>query len=160
MKKQIKNSKTAKKSKASSVLKRPINKTKAKKAADKDLKKKVNQTLIFSPKELSEIEKSLTERKNDLIKNIEDKRNYDLKESEVGDQIDEASDSLDKEILFGSSENERKILDEIEAALRRIKNGIYGKCEQCGIIIDKKRIKALPYSRYCIKCQIKNDSYK
>lgn len=115
---------------------------------------------IFSKKELSEIEALLNTRKAELVKNMEDKRNYDLKESEVGDQIDEASNSLDKEILFGSSENERKILEEIESALRRIKNGTYGKCEQCSQPIDKKRVKALPYSRYCIKCQIKNDSYR
>ncbi|GAB4033002.1 MAG: hypothetical protein Fur0012_12180 [Elusimicrobiota bacterium] len=152
-KKKISNIKTSKKVKTKSPQKRKTivhKSSSAPKAAQE----------LFSKAELSEIEAKLLENKTDLVKNIEDKKNYDLKESEVGDQIDEASDSLDKEILFGSSENERKILEEIEAALRRIKNGSYGKCEQCGIIIDRKRIKALPYSRYCIKCQIKNDSYK
>lgn len=152
-KKKISNIKTGKKvkTKAPKKIKAAVNRSHLAPKASKEL---------FSKTELAEIEAKLLENKTDLIKNIEDKKNYDLKESEVGDQIDEASDSLDKEILFGSSENERKILEEIEAALRRIKNGSYGKCEQCGITIDKKRIKALPYSRYCIKCQIKNDAYK
>ncbi len=158
MKKTKKAAAASKQKKAAFKNKNKISSVKTKAVSAKTPANKAGE--MFSKKELSEIEAFLNGRKAELIKNMEDKRNYDLKESEVGDQIDEASNSLDKEILFGSSENERKILEEIESALRRIKNGTYGKCEQCSQPIDKKRVKALPYSRYCIKCQIKNDSYR
>ena len=74
-------------------------------------------------------------------------------EPEVGDSIDQATQSLDKEILFELSDNERKMLGDIEAALRKMEKGTYGLCEHCKRTIEKKRIKALPSARYCMSCQ-------
>ncbi|MDA8132070.1 MAG: TraR/DksA family transcriptional regulator [Elusimicrobia bacterium] len=91
--------------------------------------------------------------KTDISKNVEDKRNMDLLEPEVGDSIDQASQSLDKEILFELSDNERRILRDIDAALRKMEKGTYGLCEHCKKPIQKKRIKALPSARYCMACQ-------
>ncbi len=103
--------------------------------------------------ELAGIAAGLSEMKKDIAKNVEDKKNLDLLEPEVGDSIDQATQSLDKEILFELSDNERKILRDIEAALRKLEKGAYGLCEHCKNIIDKKRIKALPSARYCMTCQ-------
>ena len=103
--------------------------------------------------ELAEIAASLNEMKTDISKNVEDKRNMDLLEPEVGDSIDQASQSLDKEILFELSDNERRILRDIDAALRKMEKGTYGLCEHCKKPIQKKRIKALPSARYCMACQ-------
>ncbi|OGR50630.1 MAG: hypothetical protein A2049_10955 [Elusimicrobia bacterium GWA2_62_23] len=91
--------------------------------------------------------------KTDIAKNVEDKRNLDMGEPEVGDSIDQATQSLDKEILFELSDNERKMLGDIEAALRKMEKGTYGLCEHCKRTIEKKRIKALPSARYCMSCQ-------
>jgi len=112
-----------------------------------------------STNNFEEFEKKLLEMKKSIEKVLADKKEFDLVENEIGDQIDEAGQSLDKEVIFEQSDNERKILNEINAALRKLKNGTYGKCEQCGTEIEPKRLKAVPYSRYCIKCQIKNDKY-
>lgn len=103
--------------------------------------------------EIAEISAKLTEMKIDLAKNVEDKRNLDMGEPEVGDSIDQATQSLDKEILFELSDNERKMLGDIEAALRKMSKGSYGLCEHCKRHIEKKRIKALPSARYCMACQ-------
>ncbi len=103
--------------------------------------------------ELDEIAAALGEMKTDIAKNVEDKKNLDLLEPEVGDSIDQATQSLDKEILFELSDNERKILRDIEAALRKMEKGTYGLCEHCKNVIEKKRIKALPSARYCMACQ-------
>lgn len=103
--------------------------------------------------ELAEIAAGLSEMKTDIAKNVEDKKNLDLLEPEVGDSIDQATQSLDKEILFELSDNERKILRDIEAAMRKMEKGTYGLCEHCKSVIEKKRIKALPSARYCIACQ-------
>ena len=99
--------------------------------------------------EIKEIKKHLEELKADAEKRLKDKKNMDMPENEVGDPIDVASQSLDKEILFELSGNSH----EIEAALRKIEKGIYGRCELCRQPIPKKRIKALPFARYCVNCQ-------
>ena len=51
------------------------------------------------------------------------------------------------------AELEAKELVQVERALRRLKQGTYGKCEGCAIKIPMARLQALPYSTLCIKCQ-------
>ena len=82
-----------------------------------------------------------------------------MPEAEVGDPIDDASRSLDKEILFELSGNAHNTIEQIEAALRKIDKGIYGTCEYCRQPIPKKRIKALPFARYCVNCQHSTDKH-
>jgi RNA polymerase-binding transcription factor DksA len=48
---------------------------------------------------------------------------------------------------------ERFILREIEAALVRLEQGTYGRCEQCGSAVAAERLEILPYTRYCARCQ-------
>ncbi|MBU2572773.1 MAG: TraR/DksA family transcriptional regulator [Elusimicrobia bacterium] len=107
----------------------------------------------FTKKEISEIQAELSEMRNDIAKAVDKKKALDMTEPEVGDSIDQAAQSLDKEILFELSDNERTMLDSIEAALRKIENGTYGVCEHCKKRIEKKRLKALPSARYCLLCQ-------
>jgi DnaK suppressor protein len=103
--------------------------------------------------EVAEIAAQLNEMKTDIAKNVADKKNLDMLEPEVGDSIDQATQSLDKEILFELSDNERKMLRDIESALRKMEKNTYGICEHCKDLIEKKRIKALPSARYCMACQ-------
>lgn len=152
--------KTAKKA---AVKKAPAKKTAPKKAPAKQLQakkpaaapapKKLAQGEPLTKTELAEIAAYLAEMKVDIAKNVEDKKNLDILEPEVGDSIDQATQSLDKEILFELSDNERKILRDVDAALRKMDKGTYGYCEHCKKAIEKKRIKALPSARYCMTCQ-------
>ncbi len=107
----------------------------------------------FSRRDLDDIRLKLNEMRTSLSKNVEDKRNMDILEPEVGDSIDQATQSLDKEILFELSDNERKMLANIDASLRKMENGNYGVCEHCKRPVEKKRLKALPSARYCMSCQ-------
>jgi len=155
--------------KKAAAKKAPAKKTAVKKAPARKIARTIKAPVMKAPKaapvkkipaaepltkaELAEIAASLSEMKTDIAKNVEDKKNLDLLEPEVGDSIDQATQSLDKEILFELSDNERKILRDIEAALRKMEKGTYGLCEHCKNIIEKKRIKALPSARYCMICQ-------
>ena len=107
----------------------------------------------FSKSELAGIRAKLSVMRGDIAKTVDDKKAFDMTEPEVGDSIDQAAQSLDKEILFELSDNERTMLDSIEAALRKIDNGTYGICEHCKKRIEKKRLKAVPPARYCLPCQ-------
>lgn len=145
--------------KKASAKKAPAKKAPAKKAAPKKAAVKAAPAPRLAPggplskQEIADIAASLSEMKADIAKNVEDKKNLDLLEPEVGDSIDQATQSLDKEILFELSDNERKILGDIDAALRKMDKGTYGLCEHCKKQIEKKRIKALPSARYCMACQ-------
>jgi DnaK suppressor protein len=52
-------------------------------------------------------------------------------------------------------ENEAHIRDESLAALERIENGTYGRCENCNTAIPAERLDAIPYTRYCVGCAAK-----
>ncbi len=46
----------------------------------------------------------------------------------------------------------RRELDDIEAALRRIDEGSYGRCEACGGAMGLQRLRAIPEARFCLSC--------
>jgi DnaK suppressor protein len=56
------------------------------------------------------------------------------------------------EVLEGLEDAARAELVEIRAAMRRLDDGSYGECEQCGTTIPDGRLEALPHARRCVKC--------
>ena len=71
---------------------------------------------------------------------------------------DVASDNYEVEFSLGRASDEQNILYTIDEALKRVKDGTYGNCTQCGKSILKKRLEALPHTELCIACQSKNES--
>ncbi len=102
---------------------------------------------------LAPIRKQLLEMRDDLMKTVRNQQISDTMQNDIGDSVDEASRSIERELLFELSDNERVTLDQIEAALRKIDKGTYGLCESCQRPIAKARLDALPFARYCIDCQ-------
>ena len=76
-----------------------------------------------------------------------------------GDTADVAFDAGSEEIATQLAELEARELSQIERALARIKQGIYGLCEHCQEKIPVQRLNALPYSTTCIECQREMESY-
>jgi len=60
-----------------------------------------------------------------------------------------------KEFLFHQSNNDRQLLQMVEGALSRIREGSFGECISCGKEINAKRLEAVPWTRHCIECQEK-----
>jgi DnaK suppressor protein len=75
------------------------------------------------------------------------------KAAQTGDAADAAFTSSGEEIASQLAELEAKELAQVERAVRRLKQGTYGKCEVCSTKIPVARLNALPYSTLCIKCQ-------
>src|SRR5260370_3132181 len=71
------------------------------------------------------------------------------------DIADRAASSYTKEFLFSQSNNDRQLLQMVETALQRIREGEFGECVNCGNEINAKRLEAVPWTRYCIECQEK-----
>jgi RNA polymerase-binding transcription factor DksA len=65
---------------------------------------------------------------------------------------DAGSDIFEIENTLGLMDSERKILREVDAALSRIEEGKYGICEGNSELIPKQRLKAIPWTRYCVVC--------
>jgi DnaK suppressor protein len=69
------------------------------------------------------------------------------------DIVDRANNSYSRELMFSLSDSERQLLLQIEEALKRLENGVYGSCVHCGDAIALPRLQAVPWARYCIDCQ-------
>jgi DnaK suppressor protein len=62
------------------------------------------------------------------------------------------SDNAEQELTLSLLGSEKDALKQIEAAIKRIKDGSYGRCEECGGKIPKARLEAIPYAAQCVRC--------
>lgn len=69
------------------------------------------------------------------------------------DIVDRANNSYNRELMFSLSDSERIMLLQIEEALKRMDEGTYGRCGNCGQNISLPRLQAVPWTRFCIDCQ-------
>jgi DnaK suppressor protein len=69
------------------------------------------------------------------------------------DEGDRANTSLAKEIDLAQKSRDRALLSVVDAALKRINEGTFGQCLNCGQEINAKRLEAIPWVSYCITCQ-------
>jgi RNA polymerase-binding transcription factor DksA len=65
---------------------------------------------------------------------------------------DVGTDAFEQQMNSSLMQNERQIQGEVAAALERIEEGTFGRCQNCDREISKERLKMLPYTRYCVKC--------
>lgn len=65
---------------------------------------------------------------------------------------DLGSHENEAELRVALLQNEEDLLEEVNAALRRIDQGTFGECEACHREIGEERLEALPSARYCIRC--------
>jgi DnaK suppressor protein len=70
-----------------------------------------------------------------------------------GDIYDQASSERDRELGLLLGDREREKIHSIDEALLRINEGEYGICEECDEDIPLGRLKAMPFTRHCVKCK-------
>ena len=75
-----------------------------------------------------------------------------LKDTGVGDEVDATLLNEQAEIESQLAEVESRELTRIDAALEKIRQGHYGRCETCGTPIKVVRLQAVPYATECIRC--------
>ena len=64
-----------------------------------------------------------------------------------------ATATLDREIDYTLEENSIRMLTAIDAALKRMDEGAYGTCTNCGREIPAERLEAYPWASLCIDCK-------
>ena len=67
--------------------------------------------------------------------------------------VDRARLSTTRELQSALLVQSQHHLEQVEAALRRLDEGIYRVCAACGGPINPERLNALPYATTCVKCQ-------
>jgi DnaK suppressor protein len=69
------------------------------------------------------------------------------------DEIDTASSEVNLQFTGRLREREQGLLAKVDSALRKIEQGLFGECVNCGEDIGVKRLKARPVAELCIECK-------
>lgn len=94
----------------------------------------------------------LHSKRAQLLEQLRDHRQDVFVERVPEDSLGLASLTLLEDLAVGTLQREQQLLGEIEAALRRLRGGVFGTCESCGAEIPERRLHALPWARLCLKC--------
>jgi len=80
-----------------------------------------------------------------------------LQRFDAANTEEDGTDAFERQFALSLVSSEQDSLFEIDEALRRLDEGIYGVCLQCRKLIETPRLKALPFVKMCVKCQSKNE---
>lgn len=76
------------------------------------------------------------------------------------DAIDEVTRAAERELAIRNLDRESNLLRNVRAALRRIDDGSFGVCAHCEEEISPKRLAAVPWAPFCIRCQEAADRHE
>jgi DnaK suppressor protein len=111
----------------------------------------------LSSADLESLKRILAEKRTQLLSLYEhDVRvGQESNDDNADDFVDRANNAFNRELMFSLSDNERETLLLVEEAVARLNNPSeeFGSCTHCGEPIGLARLKALPWARYCIRCQ-------
>jgi DnaK suppressor protein len=110
---------------------------------DKQLKKFKSQLEEMKKKILDDVEQTLTEMTTQA--------------GNIPDPNDRATVESERSFELRIRDRERKLMNKIDEALARIKEGEYGNCDDCGEEIAIKRLEARPVAKYCIDCKTRQE---
>lgn len=115
----------------------------------------------MSDKQLAYFKQKLLDWRQELLDESADTLNH-LKEENwhESDVNDRASVEADASLELRTRNRYRKLIDKIDAALRRIEKGTYGYCEETGEEIGIKRLEARPIATLSIEAQERHESYE
>ena len=113
----------------------------------------------LDPRDRSELEATLQRRARELREEIRatlaksDDEAWVNVANEVRDLEDESFADLVVDVNLAEIDRDLTELRAVEAALRSLREGRYGACEDCGRPIDLDRLRAAPQANRCINCQ-------
>jgi DnaK suppressor protein len=88
------------------------------------------------------------------------KRRDEIAIEKSPDAIDEVTRAAERELAIRNLDRESNLLRNVRAALHRIDDGTFGVCGHCEEDISPKRLAAVPWAPYCIKCQEAADRHE
>ena len=105
----------------------------------------------------NELRKMLEDRRRELLSEVQgrirDVRSDGNKDRDVLDQGESSEVDIQEDIEFALIQMKSETLNKIDAALRRLEDGSYGDCFECGEEISEARLRALPFAVRCKDCE-------
>jgi DnaK suppressor protein len=114
----------------------------------------------FSKEQLGMFERLLLSQRKELIGEAERAvdRMMTQKDETFADPADRATWESEASRDLRIRDRERKLVEKIDAALRRIADGTFGECEECGEMISVGRLRARPVTTLCIQCKAEQEA--
>ena len=105
----------------------------------------------------NELKKMLEDRRRELLNEVQgrirDVRLEGNKDRDVLDQGESSEVDIQEDIEFALIQMKSETLSKVDAALRRLEEGTYGDCFECGDEIAEARLRALPFAVRCKDCE-------
>ena len=105
----------------------------------------------------NELKRMLEDRRRELMSSVQEKmrdvRAEGSKDRDVLDQGESSEVDIQEDIEFALIQMKSEKLTKIDAALRRLDEGTYGNCFECGDEIAEARLRALPFAARCKDCE-------
>ena len=117
--------------------------------------KPTNKEKFMNPKMKEYFKLKLIKWKNDLLKESSNTLSNMQKEENAAkpDLTDRATEEMERTFELRTRDRERKLINKIDAALKRIDDGSYGYCEETGEPIGLKRLEARPVATLSLEAQ-------
>lgn len=134
-----------------------------KKTMDADTKSRKSRPKKVQEERKEALRKELIKKREEILKEAKAEISKYIK-GETKQLVDTALDDgdwsvidLSEDISLKQLNTHRENLQKIDEALRKLNEGTYGICEDCGEEISAERLKVLPFAIYCIDCQEKRE---
>ena len=101
--------------------------------------------------ELKRFKKTLEAKQGELVHVLRNRDAITIEKS--ADALDEVQHAAERELAIRNLDRESNLLRLVKLALRRLNEGSYGTCLHCEEDINPRRLKAVPWTPYCITCQ-------
>lgn len=113
---------------------------------------------FMNPMQLEYFRRKLLSWRDQLLKESNETINHLQTDPQAeADIVDSAANETDRTIELRARDRERKLINKIEEALRRIEEGTYGYCDETGEPISLKRLEARPIATLTIEAQERHE---
>ena len=124
-------------------------------ASPPDPRRNGSERLRVRKRDLERFRETLLEQKMQILGRVEEMLSGEihLDSNDFPDEMDTAVSETNLSLTGQLREREQRLLNKIEEALKKIKQGTYGACTSCGEEIEMKRLQARPVASLCIDCK-------
>ncbi len=117
----------------------------------------------YGKADLEHFKSIIQEKRQEIIEDLDQLRSrmvdvttgeYQAENSAYSLHMEQGTDTMEREKAFLFASRDVKFLNYLDDALKRIQKGEYGFCTDCGKLIEKERLEAVPHAQQCVDCKL------
>lgn len=108
----------------------------------------MNKTQLKKFKKLFEVQRASLLFNDRVIR-----EDFSVQEEDKYDEVDQASADVEQSMRMRLRNREALYIKKVEEALKRIAEGTFGQCDECGEDIELRRLEARPTANLCVSCK-------